>query len=371
MLLKIGKIYNDESTIGYIIREEKVLTGENYKNGLIEIKTEGSKVSKGDNVFRYYSNNESNLKEKINKLDGEIQEALEGQTDVYSADIQLLDKQIEGYLEKMLLTNNTDEIKSYKSNISDILIKKAKIAGELSPSGSYISSLVEKRRKLEEELNNGQEYIKADRSGIVSYRVDGLEDILKLDNLENINERMLESCNIKTGQIISSNKESGKVVNNFECYIVTFLQSDEAKKVKKGDKSLALRMPNGSEIGTEVEFVSNQEDGKTMVVFKINKNVEELIPYRKISLDVIWWSYSGLKVPNKALIKENDLTYIIRNRTGYKDKILVKVLKQNQDYSIIENYKTEELKGLGYKQEEITSMKSIGLYDEISIQKEK
>jgi len=40
------------------------------------------------------------------------------------------------------------------SDISEVLIKKAKIAGELSPSGSHISSLIEQRRKYEEELNN-------------------------------------------------------------------------------------------------------------------------------------------------------------------------------------------------------------------------
>lgn len=129
-------------------------------------------------------------------------------------------------------------------------------------------------------------------------------------------------------------------------------------------------MPNGKEISSEVEYIKEQEDGKKMLVFKINKEVEKLISYRKISLDVIWWSYSGLKISNSAIIEEGELSYIIRNRTGYKDKILVKILKQNQDYSIIKNYTTEELKALGYKQEEIISMKSIGLYDQIEVQKE-
>ena len=128
-------------------------------------------------------------------------------------------------------------------------------------------------------------------------------------------------------------------------------------------------MPNGKEINSEVEYVKEQEDGKRMIIFKVNKEVESLISLRKISLDVIWWSYSGLKISNSAIIQEGELTYVIRNRTGYKDKILVKILKQNQDYSIIRNYTTEELKTLGYKQGEIISMKSIGLYDLIEIQK--
>lgn len=149
-----GKIYQEETTYGYVVRDEKVLYGNNYKNGLVEIKAEGTKVSKGENVFRYYSNNEEELKEKISNLDERIGQALEGQTEMYSADIQVLDKQVEGYLERIVENNNISDIEEYKSNISDTLIKKAKIAGELSPSGSHISSLIEQRRKYEEELNN-------------------------------------------------------------------------------------------------------------------------------------------------------------------------------------------------------------------------
>lgn len=351
---------------GYIIRDEKVLTGENYKNGLVEIKAEGDKVSKGDSVFRYYSNNESSLAEKIAELDTQIQEALEGQTDVYSADIQVLDKQIEEYLQKILETNNVEEIEEYKTSISEALIKKAKIAGELSPSGSYISKLIEERRKYEEELNNGQEYIKADVSGVMSYRIDGLEEVLTPSNFDNINEELLESYNLKTGQMISTSKEAGKIVNNYECYVVVFLESNEAREANVGD-SLTLRLSDTTEVNAEISYKREENSGKIMLIFKINKNVEELIAYRKISIDVIWWSYSGLKVPNSALIQDGELYYVIRNRTGYTDKILVKVLKQNQDYSIIENYETEELLDLGYTKEEISSMKSIGLYDEVSM----
>ena len=141
------------------------------------------------------------------------------------------------------------------------------------------------------------------------------------------------------------------------------------KMLKYGNKNAMLRMPNGAEINSEIVYKKEQDDGKTMLIFKINKEVENLISYRKISLEVVWWSYSGLKISNSSIIQEEDLTYIIRNRTGYKDKILVKVLKQNDDYSIIRNYTTEELKALGYSKEEIASMKSIGLYDQIELKK--
>ena len=36
-----GKIYQEERAIGYIIREETIVKGSNYKNGMEQIKTEG------------------------------------------------------------------------------------------------------------------------------------------------------------------------------------------------------------------------------------------------------------------------------------------------------------------------------------------
>ena len=93
--------------------------------------------------------------------------------------------------------------------------------------------------------------------------------------------------------------------------------------------------------------------------------MEKLLDARKISVNVIWWSKSGLKVPNSAIITEDDKNYIVRNKAGYKEKVLIKVLKQNENYTIIENYTTEELKELGYSTSEINKMKKIQLYDEI------
>lgn len=87
--------------------------------------------------------------------------------------------------------------------------------------------------------------------------------------------------------------------------------------------------------------------------------------YRKVAVNIIWWSASGLKVPNTSIQKENDKSYIIRKRAGYSDKILVKVLKESKNYSIIDNYTTLELKELGYSTEEINNQKKISLYDEI------
>ena len=102
-------------------------------------------------------------------------------------------------------------------------------------------------------------------------------------------------------------------------------------------------------------------------MFKITNNIEELIKYRKISIDIVWWNYKGLRVPNSSIITEDGKAYVVRNRAGYLDKILVKILRQNETYSIIDRYTTEEFKDMGYTAKEINSMPKISLYDEILI----
>ena len=75
-MLKIGKISQEEASTGYIIRDETVIDGQNYGNGIIHIKSEGEKVGKGEAIFRYPVANEEELNEKIRKLDEKIQIAL-------------------------------------------------------------------------------------------------------------------------------------------------------------------------------------------------------------------------------------------------------------------------------------------------------
>lgn len=359
-----GKIYMEEVSTGYVIRDEKVIKGENYKNGIVQIKAEGEKVSKGDPVFRYYSNNESDLVKKIEELDNEIQDAMSEQTDVFSSDIKSIEKQIDETLEKLSQTNDRNLIEEYKKNINNYITKKAKIAGELSPSGSYIKKLIEKRSSYESQLNSGAEYINAETSGVVSYRVDGLEETLTPNSFNTLTAEYLDKLNLRTGQMISTSNESGKIVNNFKCYIATILKSDNAKEAKVNDK-VTLRLSSSLEVVATIEYIATESDNSVLIVFKIDKGVEDLINYRKISFDIIWWSYEGLKIPNSAIIQEGDISYIIRNRAGYTDKIAVKILKQNEDYAVIDNYTAVELKELGYTPEEIKEMKNITLYDEI------
>ena len=356
-----GKISQEESDIGYIIREETVVKGQNYKNGMVKIKNEGEKVAKGDSVFRYYSSGEEELKNKIAELDVEIQSLMQNEKSSFPSDVKLLESQIEKELDSIYGVNNAQKIQEYKKNINSYITKKAKIS---SPSNSRLKELLSQREEYENRLTSDSENVNAPESGIVSYRVDGLESVLTTEDFTKFNKSFLQDLKLKTGQTVASNEEVGKIINNYQCYIVFNSNTNEAKNSKVGD-TIKIRVQNSDTVKASVENIIDEDDESKTITVKITNDVEKLIAYRKISFDIIWWDAEGFRISNEAIKEKNGLSYVVRNRNGYYNKMLVKILKQNDEYCIVRQYKTEELEELGFTSSQIYSMRNIALYDEI------
>lgn len=359
-----GTLYLEETNIGYVIRDEQVVKGNNYKNGMEQIKNEGEKTAKGESIYRYYSQNEENLKQQISELDIKIQDALKEQKGIFSSDVKSLENQLDEKIRILNKITDLSKITEYKKQINDIITKKAKISGETSAAGTYLKQLYTQRTSLEEQLNSGAEYIKAPVSGIVSYKVDGLEETLTPNNFSTLSKEFLDNLNLKTGQLIATNDECGKIIDSSKCYIATISNSEEAKNAKLENK-VKIRLSNNKVLDATIAYISQENEEETLIVLEINKQISELANYRKISFDLIWWSSTGLKVPNQAIAEDNGLNYVVRNKAGYLSKIIVNVKRKNDKYSIVSNYDTDELKELGFTSDEIKSMKSIAIYDEL------
>lgn len=358
-----GDLTFEESTVGYILRDETLVRGENYKNGIVQIKNEGEKVSKGEAIFRYYSNGEESLRKQIKELNDKIDKAINQESNLFTKDTKTLEDQITGNLDKIYQLNDLKKIAEYKKEMNQQITKKSQIVGEQSPAGSYLKELMNKKTDLENRISSNQEYITAPSPGVISYRVDGLENVLTTSNFDYLNKSFLEDLDIKNGQVIATSTEAGKIVDNFTTYIVCFSKSENAEKAKQ-NSSIKIRLPSDKE--ASATLVEKKQDGdEWLMIYKINSGSEELMSYRKLSFDLIWWHDSGLKIPNEAIKQdEKGTSYIIRNRTGKDEKIYVKVLRQNQNYAIVDNYSSDELTQKGYTKEEA---KKVSLYDEITL----
>ncbi len=309
------------------------------------------------------ADDEDDLKKKIEEIDLKIQDALCKQEGYFPTDIKNLEKQIDDKVKSINSITDLQKVSELKKDISNIVTKKAKIIGELSARGSYIKELTEEREKYESELTEGSEYIVAPVAGMVSYRVDGLENTLSPNSIQELTEEKLENLGIKTGRIVPVSNEEAKIINNFNVRIATSLDSAAAKEAKIGDKVL-ITLSSGIEIDAKVEYVIPQDGSdKILIVFCLNNLNDELIDYRKISFNITWWSKSGLKVPNDVILEDNEgNTFVIKEKAGTYSKVFVKILKKNDKYSIVENYSSEDFENLGI---DASTYSKISQYDMI------
>ena len=187
-----GTVTQEDETVGYIIRDEQVKKSDNYNNGIYAIASEGQRVAINEPIFRYYSDTEKQINSEINDINYKIQDLLEKDKSVTSADIKAIEKQIEEKMQNINTLNNYQEISEYKKNIDTLISKKIGFIGDATENKD-IKKLIKQRKELESKLKNSSEYQKAPSSGIVSYRVDGLEEKLSPSDFNSLNEKYLDS----------------------------------------------------------------------------------------------------------------------------------------------------------------------------------
>lgn len=409
VLIKKGELIKYEEVVGYIIRDEETIDLSTYEGIVKSEVPDATRVSKGSPILKYVSKSEEQLMEKINKLNDKIEVAKESQQTIFSNDVKIIDAEIENNIYSQIKNNTSlDLIKENKKYLNEKIYKKAKIVGELSPAGSELKSLIEERTKYEKQLNDAEKSLISPKAGLVSYRVDGFEEILTYDSISELTSETLDKFKLSLDQTIPSDTKNIKIIDNFKCYIAVPMKSEEASEVMLND-TVYLRFSNSDDslIPAQVEYISNEEDG-TLIVFKIDSNVEELTKYRKISLDVVWWRSTGLKV-NKEVLFDTELQVTVsgedvfdepeitlddlstgRNLSGddvetevlqtvtktikiptvtikkaySEENVFVKILKETDEFVIIDNYKDSELIQMGVDESLLENRKTIKMYDE-------
>lgn len=400
VMIKNGELINYEEFVGYIIRDEDVVDTSSYDGIIKTAVSDAERVSKGAPIMNYVSKAEEQLMEKIAELDTKIEQAIESQQTIFTNDVKILDTEIENYIYSNLRNSNLlDSTREYKNIINEKVEKKAKIVGELSPAGSELKSLIQERTKYETELNDAEKAVYASKAGLVSYRVDGYENILTPASFSELTIDYLKSLKTTKDQVISANSNKVKLVNNFCCYIAIPLGEDGLEKITLNETTYLRFESTGDRlIPATVEYMSTEEDG-ILCIFKINSNVEELTKYRKVSVDVVWWRTKGLKVNEDVIhytelqvpsgeekvIQSGDETIIVESsgdstvtktikiptvtvkKAYYDTEVFVKILKSAKGFVILDNYTTEELEEMGVSQEMIDNRGTIKLYDELLV----
>lgn len=377
VLVKNGRLTNFEEVTGYVVRDEEIIDTTAFIGKRQLVATDASRVAKNSTIVSYVKDDKNEIENRIAELDVEIQNIMETQQIVYSADVKNIENNIQKQIYSIINVNDSlYDIIQLKKEITSNLEKKASIVGELSPTGSKLNSLIEERMKNENKLNNSKQDLKSEKAGLISYRVDGYENVFTPASFSKLTKNDLDNIKINSNQVIPIHDEKIKIINNFYTYLVVPMNSDESKELNLNDVvKISFDGDVSSYEKATVEYIVDEEDER-IVVLKTTSEVEMLTQYRKINFDIIWWNYEGLKVPSNAIydkeIKDEitgqiytTIKAVRLEDASYQKEVWVKVEKRVDDFAIIENYEDEELINLGIPEELVDNRYKISMYDEV------
>ena len=324
---------------GIVIREEKVINS-NKTGALHFVLANGERVAKHGTIANIYSNADASvIVNRIEQLNFRIKdiEEMQSYNDVEAADIKLANNKVNNSLNTMLRGIAAGDFSSFEADSSELLTnisRRQMITGEQTDFSARLDDLKAERDSLSASLPQPVGNITTDRSGYFVSNVDGYENVLSCDNIESITPEYIDTLKAETVEKTAV----GKIVSGYTWYIAAKVDISESVKYKTGDElTLKTTIKSTPELKVVLEKIntSNSENSAVMI-FSCQQMNSELAVMRKGSFTIINSTYSGLKIPTKALRVQDGKTGVFV-RSGMMVKFVgVNVIHRTDEYIICE-----------------------------------
>ena len=346
-MVTLGTISDMISCEGQIIKDETLIKAS--ADGMLQpYLTDCEKAGKDMAVAAILSGEtDENSKKELTVLQSRIaslEEAMENRG--FDDDVIALDTSVSEKINQIIAYSaggSFTKVSEYKNDIVKLLDKRSSAGGS---GNSVLKELNEEKKLLEAKLGNLINEVIAPESGIFSARLDGLEEKYTPENIGSLTLAALDEIK-KTKPYKLSKVSKGdnvcKVINNFSWYLAVALDKKEAAELKKGDvMKISFRDAEGEIASAGIYEILEEESGKNIVIFNLNRDIGGVLSRRSVSIDIIKSTYSGFKLPIGALVYENGQTGVYVIHGSEKRFTPIEVLYHNDNYLIAKENNNRE-----------------------------
>lgn len=328
---------------GLVIRDEIVMTS-NDSGHLKYFFPEGARVRNNNPVFGVVTDPSmmALLDEQIFKANQNLSAA----DPIFDESYEFLRNRIKNYVinqHNQAFGYTYEAKKQIENDITEIrntvIIQQSKNEG----SDSHINL-------LENQYNEAVSLVKASRSGLISYKIDGLEhisiDTFKLGDIKLV--PTVQDTTTKT--MTEANQPVFKIVDNYLWYIAAEID-DECEKQIEGKNYIGVDFVD-KDLQLDVKIYDVIDDnGKTYLILEIDRMVNQFLSDRNVNFRITYENYQGIKIPEAAVTSKTfavipidylifvDKHYAVPKKTYSKDAlgqetiapIPVKIFKKQGD----------------------------------------
>ena len=344
-----------EHTIGataIIVRNETVVDS-SHTGSLLTQATEGSRVAKNQLLAMVIPDGMESTVSELRSVEQQIvdiERELMAQGKGIGAKAIFSD--IDGEIAPIIsmvrqdaILGNLSNMTSYSSSIRVLMEKRDVELENIDFDDEKLNSLREREAALQTQLETNAASIYAMSTGIVSYKLDGLENqvsyTLLMSMMDNQLQNLLKDCSsIITGDLqIEASEPVLRIVQNDVQYFACIIDGSSVNEFAENSEHV-IRIPSEGISIPECKVIrSFPVDNGVMVVFSTPNQVERLLDRRSVNIEIVQTKTTGIRVPISTLVDpdyERGIATIYVNQSGYARGYTVKISDYDREYAIID-----------------------------------
>lgn len=287
-------------TTGYVVRQEEAILS-TYEITTLLV-SEGERVSAGQAIATgYRDENAQSRQSQIEELEHQL-EQLEyaGSYSADAADQAQLDSEIQTMLvsmSKYVARRDMNALEDHSASLKGLILRRTSSDEDNEALNQRIESLNQQLEQLQNDSTADTRTMVSTGAGFFSGTVDGYEKVLTPAVLETITAQELEQ--VEPGQI--SEDAVGKLITDSTWYYATTVDADLLQEIKTGDVLSVSFSALNQQLDMTVVRVGEETQGQKLLILSCDRYMQDVTLLRAQSADVVFSSYTGLRVPKDAL----------------------------------------------------------------------
>ena len=309
-----------EHTIGaraLIVRDEDTIPASTSGELVTQI-TEGSRVAKGQELAIVVPDEMKSVVADLRNVQSQIsdvQQEIILTGDVAEADViyRNYNKNLSAILDSVrfdAMNGNLNNMSSYSASVNVILDEREDEMSRINFDDERISVLRSDEKIYEAQVEKYASVISAHRPGIVSFRLDGQEDVLDYSTFLTMPASEIKSyINNSVGAItadlsVEADTAVCRISQNESQYLTVYLSSNDAAAT-----DFAVGTTHDINVRTEGISIDNckvvrcESDSSGMLItFETSRYVEDLLDLRTVDIEIVITETDGMRVSVSSLV---------------------------------------------------------------------
>ncbi len=293
---------------GFVVRAEEVVTSE-YDTTVLAC-AEGAHVAANDTVATGYRSEDAKTRQtRIDELSGQIEQLQYAWSAVSSVyDQAAIDSSIAdslSHLSQYLARRDMNSVSDLTPELKGLVLRRTSDAADSASLQLRIDDLQAELATLESQAAGDTSDIRAGTAGTFSAAVDGYEYVLTPDRLMEMTVAQFQSV----APDETDANAIGRLITSATWYYACVVPANELSGVEEGDRAtLTFARDYYQPVTMRVARLGGNEAGSRLLVLSSDRALQNVTLLRQQSAEIVFTSYSGLRVPKSAVRVENGQT---------------------------------------------------------------